>query len=140
MLFRSQGADDPGVQSVTRIYNYYKHFGYKTQVMGASFRNIGEIEELAGSDLLTISPQLLAELESTQGDLPRKLDPEKAKSLKIDRIPMDESTFERMHAEDRMAHDKLSEGIEGFSSALVKLENLLANRLAELESRTPTAA
>ncbi len=74
-----QGADDPGVQSVTRIYNYYKKFGYKTQVMGASFRNIGEIKELAGSDLLTISPQLLAELESTQADLPRKLDPEKAK-------------------------------------------------------------
>lgn len=133
------GADDPGVQSVTRIYNYYKHFGYKTQVMGASFRNIGEITELAGSDLLTISPQLLAELESTQGDLPRKLDPEKAKSMKIDKIPMDEANFERMHAEDRMAHDKLSEGIEGFSSALVKLENLLANRLAELEQRTPTA-
>ncbi len=134
-----QGPEDPGVQSVTRIYNYYKHFGYKTQVMGASFRNIGEIRELAGSDLLTISPQLLAELESTQGDLPRKLDPEKAKSMKVERIPMDQATFERMHAEDRMAHDKLSEGIEGFSSALVKLENLLAKRLAELESRTPAA-
>ena len=133
------GADDPGVQSVTRIYNYYKRFGYKTQVMGASFRNIGEITELAGSDLLTISPQLLAELESTQGDLPRKLDPEKAKSMSIEKIPMDEATFERMHAEDRMAHDKLSEGIEGFSSALVKLEGLLAHRLAELESRTPAA-
>ncbi|MGB8099418.1 MAG: transaldolase, partial [Terracidiphilus sp.] len=75
-----QGADDPGVQSVTKIYNYLKHFGYKTQVMGASFRNLGEIEELAGCDLLTISPQLLGELESTQADLPRKLDPEKAKS------------------------------------------------------------
>src|SRR6266700_4060178 len=134
-----QGADDPGVQSVTTIYNYYKKFGYKTQVMGASFRNLGEIKELAGSDLLTISPQLLAELESTQGDLPRKLDPEKAKSMNIERIPMDEATFERMHAEDRMAHDKLSEVIEGFSSALVKLENLLANRLAQLESRTPAA-
>jgi len=133
------GADDPGVQSVTRIYNYYKHFGYKTQVMGASFRNIGEITELAGSDLLTISPQLLAELESTQADLPRKLDPEKAKSMEIDRIPMDEATFERMHAEDRMAHDKLTEGIEGFSKALVALESLLAKRLAELESRTPAS-
>ncbi len=74
------GADDPGVQSVTRIYNYLKHFGYKTVVMGASFRNIGEITELAGCDLLTISPQLLGELESSQGELPRKLDPEKAKS------------------------------------------------------------
>jgi transaldolase len=133
-----QGADDPGVQSVTRIYNYFKHFDYKTQVMGASFRNLGEICELAGCDLLTISPQLLGELESTQGDLPRKLDPAKAKSIKIDRIPMDEATFERMHAEDRsMAHDKLKEGIEGFSSALVNLENLLAKRLCELESRTP---
>ncbi|UWZ85921.1 transaldolase [Occallatibacter riparius] len=134
-----QGADDPGVQSVTRIYNYYKHFGYKTQVMGASFRNIGEITELAGSDLLTISPQLLAELEKTQGDLPRKLDPEKAKSMQIERIPMDEATFERMHAEDRMAHDKLTEGIEGFSKALVSLEGLLSKRLAELESRTPAS-
>jgi transaldolase len=134
-----QGADDPGVQSVTRIYNYYKHFGYKTQVMGASFRNLGEIKELAGCDLLTISPQLLGELESTQGELPRKLDPKNAKSMQIEKIPMDEATFERMHAQDRMAHDKLSEGIEGFSSALLKLENLLANRLAKLESRTPTA-
>ena len=134
-----QGADDPGVQSVTKIYNYYKKFGYKTQVMGASFRNIGEIRELAGSDLLTISPQLLAELETTQDDLPRKLDPEVAKSLPIEKIPMDEATFERMHAEDRMAHDKLKEGIEGFSAALVKLETLLADRLAKLESRTPAA-
>jgi transaldolase len=131
------GADDPGVQSVTRIYNYYKHFGYKTQVMGASFRNIGEITELAGSDLLTISPQLLGELESTRADLPRKLDPEKAKTMQIEKIPMDEATFERMHAEDRMAHDKLKEGIEGFSKALENLESLLAKRLAELESRTP---
>jgi transaldolase len=135
-----QGADDPGVQSVTKIYNYYKKFGYKTQVMGASFRNLGEIRELAGSDLLTISPQFLAELESTEGDLPRKLDPEAAKSLDIEKIPMDEATFERMHAEDRMAHDKLKEGIEGFSAALVKLETLLAERLAKLESRTPTTA
>ena len=132
-----QGADDPGVQSVTTIYNYFKKFGYKTQVMGASFRNIGEIKELAGCDLLTISPQLLAELESTQADLPRKLDPEAAKSLSIEKIPMDAAIFERMHAEDRMAHDKLKEGIEGFSAALVKLETLLANRLAQLESRTP---
>jgi transaldolase len=135
-----QGADDPGVQSVTTIYNYFKHFGYKTQVMGASFRNLGEIRELAGCDLLTISPQFLGELESTQDNLPRKLDPEKAKSMKIDRIPMDEATFERMHAEDRMAHDKLKEGIEGFSKALENLEKMLAKRLAELESRTPANA
>ena len=133
------GADDPGVQSVTKIYNYYKKFGYKTQVMGASFRNIGEITELAGCDLLTISPQLLAELESTQGDLPRKLDPQAAQKLSIEKIAMDKATFDRMHAADRMATDKLKEGIEGFSAALVKLETLLAARLAALESRTPAA-
>ena len=134
-----QGADDPGVKSVTRIYNYFKHFGYKTVVMGASFRNTGEITELAGCDLLTISPQLLAELESTQADLPRKLDPEAAKTLNIGKIPMDKDVFEAMHAADRMATDKLKEGIEGFSAALVKLEGLLAKRLAELEQRTPAA-
>jgi transaldolase len=134
-----KGADDPGVQSVTKIYSYFKKFGYKTQVMGASFRNIGEITELAGCDLLTISPQLLAELEATQGELPRKLDPEKAKTENIEKIPMDEAAFERMHAADRMAHDKLKEGIEGFSSALVNLETLLAKRLAELEQRQPAA-
>jgi transaldolase len=132
-----KGADDPGVQSVTKIYNYFKHFGYKTVVMGASFRNIGEITELAGSDLLTISPQLLAELESTEADLPRKLDPVAAQSMNIGKIPMDKDVFDAMHATDRMATDKLKEGIEGFSAALVKLESLLAKRLAELESRTP---
>ncbi|MGA3100458.1 MAG: transaldolase [Terracidiphilus sp.] len=132
-----QGADDPGVQSVTHIYNYFKKFGYKTVVMGASFRNIGEITELAGCDLLTISPQLLAELAATEGDLPRKLDPANAKTLQIERIVVDKATFDRMHASDRMANDKLKEGIEGFSAALVKLETLLAKRLAELESRTP---
>jgi transaldolase len=134
------GADDPGVQSVTTIYNYFKKFDYKTQVMGASFRNIGEIEELAGCDLLTISPQLLAELESTQADLPRKLDPEKAKGEVIVKINMDKATFDAMHAADRMATDKLKEGIEGFSAALVKLEQLLGKRLAELEARAPAHA
>jgi transaldolase len=131
------GADDPGVQSVTKVYNYYKKFGYKTQVMGASFRNIGEITELAGSDLLTISPQLLAELEATQGELPRKLDPQAAQKLSLEKIVVDKATFEKMHAADRMATDKLKEGIEGFSAALVKLETLLAARLAALESRAP---
>ncbi len=127
-----QGADDPGVKSVTAIYNYYKKFGYKTVVMGASFRNIGEITELAGCDLLTISPQLLGELDSTQADLPRKLDPEKAKSMNIEKITVDHDTFVKMHADDRMATDKLKEGIEGFSEALEKLENLLAKRLTEI--------
>jgi transaldolase len=129
------GAEDPGVKSVTVIYNYYKKFGYKTQVMGASFRNIGELCELAGCDLLTISPQLLAELESTEADLPRKLSPEAAQSMAILKIDVDKETFEAMHAADRMANDKLKEGIEGFSAALVKLETLLAKRLAELEAR-----
>jgi len=127
------------VQSVTNVYNYFKKFGYKTVVMGASFRNIGEITELAGCDLLTISPQLLAELEKTLGDLPRKLDPQAAQSLPIEKIVVDKAAFERMHAQDRMAHDKLKEGIEGFSAALEKLEGLLAARLAALESRTPAA-
>jgi transaldolase len=133
------GADDPGVQSVTRVYNYYKKFGYKTQVMGASFRNIGEITELAGSDLLTISPNLLAELEATQAELPRKLDPQAAEKLSIEKIEMDKAAFDKMHAADRMATDKLKEGIDGFSAALVKLESMLAARLAALESRTPAA-
>jgi transaldolase len=129
-----QGASDPGVQSVTTIYNYYKKFGYKTQVMGASFRNIGEICELAGCDLLTISPKLLAELESTQAELPRKLSPETAKALPIEKINVDKAAFDRMHAADRMATDKLKEGIEGFSAALVQLETLLTKRLTELEA------
>ncbi len=126
------GAEDPGVQSVTKIYNYYKKFGYKTQVMGASFRNIGEITELAGCDLLTIAPKLLAELDSSDADLPLKLDASKAADLKIEKITMDQATFEKMHAEDRMAHDKLKEGIEGFSKALEDLEKLLAKRLSEI--------
>jgi transaldolase len=134
-----QGANDPGVISVTHIYNYYKNFGYKTQVMGASFRNIGEIRELAGCDLLTISPQLLAELESTEGELPRKLSPETAGALPLERIVVDKAAFDRMHAENRMASDKLKEGIEGFSAALVKLESLLAKRLTELEAAATAA-
>uniref|UniRef100_E6PX55 transaldolase n=1 Tax=mine drainage metagenome TaxID=410659 RepID=E6PX55_9ZZZZ len=128
------GADDPGVHSVTTVYNYYKKFGYKTQVMGASFRNTSEIRELAGCDLLTISPQLLAELEATTAELPRKLDPSAATNLKIEKITIDRATFVKMHAADRMATDKLKEGIEGFSAALEKLETLLARRLAELEA------
>ena len=126
------GAEDPGVQSVTKIYNYYKKFGYKTVVMGASFRNIGEIEELAGCDLLTIAPKLLAELDSKQEELTKKLDASKSGAMEIEKISMDKATFEKMHAEDRMAHDKLKEGIEGFSKALEELEQLLEKRLAEM--------
>jgi len=127
-----QGADDPGVQSVTKIYNYFKKFGYKTVVMGASFRNIGEIRELAGCDLLTIAPKLLEELQSTEGDLPRKLDPKNSQGLQIEKISIDEATFNKMHEADRMAHDKLKEGIEGFTEALEKLEKILADRLAQM--------
>lgn len=122
-------AEDPGVLSVRRIYEYYKKFGYKTEVMGASFRNLGEITELAGCDLLTIAPNLLAELAKTTGDLPRKLDPKDAATANVERITMDEATFRAMHEKDRMAHDKLAEGIEGFSKALVALEKLLTERL-----------
>jgi transaldolase len=132
------GADDPGVQSVTTIYNYYKKFGHKTVIMGASFRNIGEITELAGCDLLTIAPKLLQELESTQGDLPRKLDPANAQKLDIKKIPMDKATFDKMHAADKMATDKLKEGIDGFSKAIVDLETLLEKRLSEISE--PAAA
>ena len=126
-------AEDPGVISVTQVYNYYKKFGYKTQVMGASFRNIGEITELAGSDLLTISPGLLHELEATEGDLPRKLDPAKAADYPIEKITVDKATFDKLHAENRMATDKLAEGIAGFSKALEQLEELLATKLASIE-------
>jgi transaldolase len=132
-----QGADDPGVQSVTRIYEYFKKYDYKTVVMGASFRNLGEIEELAGCDLLTISPHLIAELDAKEGELPRKLDAGKAKSLEIEKLTIDEATFNKMHEADRMAHDKLKEGIEGFSAALENLEKLLAKRLSELEASAP---
>ena len=125
--------EDPGVHSVRTVYNYFKKFGYKTEVMGASFRNAGEITELAGCDLLTISPALLAQLNLAEGVLVRKLDPAQAKSLNIEKIPMDRATFDRMHAADRMANDKLKEGIAGFSKALESLETLLARRIRELE-------
>ncbi len=125
--------EDPGVLSVTRIYNYYKTFGHTTEVMGASFRNMGEIVELAGCDLLTISPGLLDELESNTGELVRKLSPELAGTEPIEKIDMSRDVFEQMHAADEMSSEKLSEGIEGFSKALESLELLLKNRLAKLE-------
>ncbi len=135
-----QGADDPGVKSVTEIYHYFKKFGYKTVVMGASFRNVGEIIELAGCDLLTIAPKLLEQLQTTEGTLQRKLDPATAKEDPIEKITIDQATFEKMHAENRMAHDKLKEGIEGFSKALESLEEMLAKRVAELGKPEPAAA
>ena len=114
--------EDPGVISVKAIYNYYKKFGYKTQVMGASFRNIGEICELAGSDLLTISPSLLSELESTKGTLNKKLDAESAKEMDIEKISVDEKMFRWLMNEDAMATEKLAEGIRNFTKDLIKLE------------------
>ena len=129
-------AEDPGVLSVTTVYNYYKKFGHKTEVMGASFRNLGEITELAGSDLLTISPALLGELQATIGELPRKLDPAKAAAMTIEKIPMDKANYDKMHASDRMASEKLDEGIKGFTKALEALEKLLAERLTALEKQT----
>ena len=136
-------AEDPGVLSVTEIYNYYKKFGYKTEVMGASFRNLGEIIELAGCDLLTISPSLLTELDevalldeshTAEATLIRKLSPENAATSAIEKINVDKATFDKMHEENRMAKDKLAEGIDGFAKALVVLETLLADRLAILEA------
>ena len=127
-------AEDPGVVSVTQIYTYYKKFGYRTEVMGASFRNVGEITELAGCDLLTIAPSLLAELQAATGDLPRKLDAAACAEQSVERMAMDQEIFARLHAADRMASEKLEEGINGFTKALEALETLLAKRLAELEA------
>jgi len=120
---------EPGVLLVRNIYNYYKKFGYKTEIMGASFRNIGEIMELAGCDLLTISPELLNELETTEGHLERKLQPELAKASDIEKIEMDEKNFRWLINEDAMATEKLAEGIRKFTEDIVKLENLIRKRL-----------
>ena len=125
-------SEDPGVLSVTSIYNYFQKYGHQTEIMGASFRNLGEITELAGCDLLTIAPKFLAALQEETGELPRKLSPANHQGLSIDKIEVDKASFESMHAADRMASEKLSEGIEGFSKALVALEELLQTRLSEL--------
>jgi transaldolase len=123
---------DPGVTSVTRIYNYYKKYGYKTQVMGASFRNVNQIIRLAGCDLLTISPDLLEQLEKTEGTLERKLDPAKAAQANKDqRLHLDEKTFRWMHNEDPMATDKLAEGIRKFNSDAGRLEEYALSQVAE---------
>jgi len=123
------GAEDPGVQSVTQVYNYYKHFGYKTEVMGASFRNVGQIIELAGCDLLTISPELLAKLSEATGELTRKLDPEMAKALPVEKLVLDEKTFRYLLNEDAMATEKTAEGIRKFAADIVKLEKFIAGLL-----------
>jgi len=122
---------DPGVASVTRIYNYYKKYGYKTQVMGASFRNVNQIVRLAGCDLLTISPDLLDKLEQTEGTLDRKLDPAIAKGSKEERLHLDEKTFRWMHNEDAMATEKLAEGIRKFNSDAHHLEEFALSQVAE---------
>jgi transaldolase len=124
------GANDPGVQSVRVIYNYFKKFGYETQVMGASFRNTSQIVELAGCDLLTISPELLGELQASDAPLTRQLSVEEAKASGVQKVPMDEKTFRWMLNEDAMGTEKLAEGIRKFTEDIIKLEGLIAKRLA----------
>jgi transaldolase len=132
-----QGAEDPGVISVTRIYNYFKKFGYKTEVMGASFWTPGQVAELVGCDLLTIAPKVLVQLEECTDPMPRRLTPEAAQAMPIERLVVDsKERFEALLAADEMATTKLAEGIEGFSSALIDLENQLVKRLQELEAKT----
>ncbi|HEX8955550.1 MAG TPA: transaldolase [Burkholderiaceae bacterium] len=119
------GADDPGVQSVKRIYNYYRKFGYKTEVMGASFRNTGQIIELAGCDLLTISPDLLQKLAESDAPLTRKLDVDSAKEADIAKLNLDEKAFRLMLNDDAMGMEKLAEGIRQFCADSVKLEKMV---------------
>src|ERR1700730_1294205 len=123
------GPEDPGVQSVTEIYGYYKKFGYKTEVMGASFRNVGQIRELAGCDCLTISPELMKELSESQEPLERKLDPEKAKLAKIDKLELNEKKFKYLLNDNAMAYEKTGEGIRKFAADVVKLEKFIASKL-----------
>jgi transaldolase len=123
------GAEDPGVQSVTEIYAYYKKFGIATEVMGASFRNTGQIRELAGCDCLTISPELMKELSESTDPLERKLDPEKAKTGEIERVKFDEKAFHYALNDNAMAYEKTGEGIRKFAADIVKLEKFVAGKL-----------
>jgi len=123
------GPEDPGVQSVQEIYTYYKKFGYKTEVMGASFRNTGQIRELAGCDCLTISPELMKELSESTEPLERKLDPEKAQSAKVDKLELDEKKFRWMLNDNAMAYEKTGEGIRKFAADVVKLEKFVASKI-----------
>jgi transaldolase len=123
--------EDPGVASVTRIYNYFKKFGYKTQVMGASFRTVDQIVWLAGCDLLTISPNLLEQLEKTPGEVARRLSVEAARASDATKIHLDETTFRWMHNEDAMAVEKLSEGIRKFYADARKLEEFARGKVAQ---------
>ena len=123
------GAEDPGVQSVTTIFNYYKHFGHQTEVMGASFRNVSQIVELAGSDLLTISPDLLAKLAASHDPISLKLDAAAAKTAHIEKIQLDEKAFRFLMNEDAMATEKTAEGIRKFAADIVKLEQVVSSHL-----------
>jgi transaldolase len=123
------GPEDPGVQSVTEIYTYYKKFNVPTEVMGASFRNIGQIRELAGCDCLTISPELMKELSESTEPLERKLDPRKAKSAKIDKLELDEKKFRWLLNENAMAYEKTGEGIRKFAADVMKLEKFVASKI-----------
>ncbi len=132
---KNEGGDysaetDPGVLSVTRIYRYYKKFGYKTVIMGASFRNTGEIEQLAGCDRLTIGPNFLEDLSNDQAPLSRKLYPDMSQQDDLERLQLDEKTFRLLLNDDAMATDKLAEGIRNFSADLIKLENFIKERMA----------
>jgi transaldolase len=123
------GPEDPGVQSVQEIYTYYKKFGYKTEVMGASFRNVGQIIELAGCDALTISPELMKELSESYEPVERKLDPEKAKKADVRRLELDEKKFRYLVNDNAMATEKTAEGIRKFAADIVKLEKFVASKL-----------
>ena len=125
------GPEDPGVQSVTEIFTFYKKFGIPTEVMGASFRNTGQIRELAGCDCLTISPELMKELSESTEPLERKLDPEKAKSAKIEKLELDEKKFRWMLNDNAMAYEKTGEGIRKFAADVVKLEKFVASKLVK---------
>jgi len=122
---KNGGANDPGVQSVRRIYSYYKKFGYKTEVMGASFRTVSQITELAGCDLLTISPDLLKKLADSNDTVERKLSPEAVKNENVEKIAVDEPTFRFLVNDDAMATEKLAEGIRAFAADAIKLEKLI---------------
>src|ERR1700745_3809890 len=123
------GAEDPGVQSVQEIYSYYKKFDIPTEVMGASFRNTGQIRELAGCDCLTISPELMEELSKSTESVERKLTPEKAKAAKIDKLKLDEKKFRWLLNENAMAYEKTGEGIRKFAADVIKLEKFVASKL-----------
>jgi transaldolase len=123
------GPEDPGVQSVTEIYTYYKNFDIPTEVMGASFRNTGQILELAGCDCLTISPELMEELAKSDQPVEQKLIPEKAKAAKIEKLQLDEKKFRWMLNDNAMAYEKTGEGIRKFAADVVKLEKFVASKL-----------